>query len=164
MPIAWYDRNKSITRFLTANHRHMNAGVGFSLDNLTGCNNGPVYHSYGNSTPQSYANYQWLQSVRVFVNGTVAALVHNEFKGDFEGGPKSAYCSKRYKHGQATCEMWSTGLAVAFDGGQHFKLAQSPPKHLVAALPYTFVKDQPTAGYGAISSILRGADGAFCTC
>ena len=63
MPIAWFDRNTSTAWFLTSNHRHMNAGIGPSLDNLTRCNPGPVFHSTYNSTPQSYANYQWLQSV-----------------------------------------------------------------------------------------------------
>jgi hypothetical protein len=134
----------------------MNAGVGSSLDNLTGCEG--VFRSVHNTTPQSYANHQWLQSVRVFANGTVAGLVHNEFKGDFEGPP---YCSKTYKKGQPTCEIWSTGLAVSMDGGTKFKLAASPPQHLVASLPYEFLKDEPTAGYGALSSMLRGADGAF---
>ena len=126
----------------------MNAAAGSSLDNLTRCSAG-IFDSVGNSTPQSFANHQWLQSVRVFANGTVAGLVHNEFKGDMEGGP---YCSKRSKHGTPACEIWSTGAAVSVNGGGKFKLVASPPHHLVAALPYTFLKDEPTAGYGAFWS------------
>ena len=158
MVIAWYNRNKSITHLLAANHRHMNAGIGSSLDNITRCNAGPVFHSGHNSTPQSYANNQWLQSVRVFANGTVAGLVHNEFHGDLEGPP---FCRHRYKRGQPFCGLWSTGLAMAKDGGGHFDLVQHPPDHLVAALPYTYLENEPTAGYGALSSMLRGSDGAF---
>ena len=158
MVIAWYNRNKSIAYLMASNHRHMNAGIGTSIDNISRCNAGPVFFSVHNSTPQSYANNQWLQSVRVFANGTLAGLVHNEFHGDLEGPP---FCRHRYKRGQPFCGIWSTGLAIATDGGGHFDLIAHPPHHLVAALPYTYLANEPTAGYGAISSMLRGADGAF---
>jgi hypothetical protein len=59
------------------------------------------------------------------------------------------------------CEMWSTGLAVSHDGGDHFALVAPPPHHLVAALPVEFQVDQPLAGYGAISPLLPGSDGAY---
>jgi hypothetical protein len=82
-------------------------------------------------------------------------LAHNEFHGDHEGEP---YCSG---DSSAHCEVWSTGLAVSDDGGATFRLAASPPNHLVAAMPYRFEKDQPTSGYGAVSAMLPGNDGAF---
>ena len=50
---------------------------------------------------------------------------------------------------------------MSTDGGATFKLVASPPNHLVAALPHKFNWDEPISGYGAISPMLRGADGAF---
>jgi hypothetical protein len=91
--IAWYDRNTSSTYCLMSNRNHMNAGVGPSLDNITKCTQRPVFTSTQNSTPESFANDQWLQSVRVFANGTVAGLVHNEFHGAREG-KRLQYCSR----------------------------------------------------------------------
>ena len=98
---------------------------------------------------------QWLQSVLSFPNGSFVGLAHNEFHGDHEGEP---YCSGR---SSSHCEVWSTGLAVSHDGGASFQLAAKPPDHLVAAMPYTYEKDQRTSGYGAVSAMLPGDDGAF---
>ena len=50
---------------------------------------------------------------------------------------------------------------MSADGGTTFELVASPPNHLVAALPHKFNWDEPISGYGAISPMLRGADGAF---
>eukprot|EP01051_Picozoa_sp_SAG22_P021532 SAG22_NODE_4789_length_1163_cov_1.741541_1_plen_237_part_00 len=82
MPIAWHSRRTNTTFFMSADHRRMFAGTGPTLDNLTGCSARRVLTSFNASTPQSYANFQWLQSVRVFANNTAAGLVHNEFKGE----------------------------------------------------------------------------------
>jgi hypothetical protein len=56
-------------------------------------------------------------------------------------------------------ELWSTGLAITKDGGESWQLAAPPPRHLVAALPTKFTKDETWHGYGAISSMLQGDDG-----
>ena len=166
MPIAWYDRNASTVYFLTSNHRHSNAGVGPSLDNLTKCNAGPVFRSpvYGPPctkaacTPQSYANRQWLQSVRVFANGTAAALVHNEFHGA-DPDKHGAYCTR--DHASDECQINSVGLAASVNGGKSFHLVAAPPHHAIAAPPHEYAIDQKSMGYNAISTMLRGADGAF---
>jgi hypothetical protein len=170
MPIAWHSRRTNTTFFMSADHRRMFAGTGPTLDNLTGCSARRVLTSFNASTPQSYANFQWLQSVRVFANGTAAGLVHNEFKGEFPADTGPQYCSRHCADSSSwnwqgcrdsTCEIWSTGLATSTDATT-FELAAQPPQHLVAALPHMFVKDQPISGYGAISNGLqRGADGGF---
>lgn len=47
------------------------------------------------------------------------------------------------------------------DGGLHFAPMHAPPKHLVAALPYQYVRDQKMYGYFAPSNIVTGPDGAL---
>ena len=92
MPVVWHSRRTNTTRFLAADHTHMFAGTGPTLDSLSGCSTSPVFLSTYDSTPQSYANFQWLQSVRVLADGSVAGLLHNEFKGEF--APLGEYCSR----------------------------------------------------------------------
>lgn len=172
MPVAWFNRPENMTYFMAADHRHMYAGVAPTLQRAPAACSGRVMASHDahgyDSGPQSYANFQWLQSVRVFADGTAAALVHNEFKGEF--APLGEYCSRHCADGSPVnasgcrdviCEIWSTGLATSSDGGATFSLAAPPPAHLVAALPHEFSFDQPISGYGAISPALRGDDGAF---
>ena len=170
MPIAWHSRRANTTYLMSADHRRMFAATGPNLDTLRGCTPRRVLTSFNASTPQSYANFQWLQSVRVFANGTAAGLVHNEFKGEFPADTGSEYCSRHCADSSnwnwrgcrdQICEIWSTGLASSADAAM-FELAAAPPRHLVAALPHRYVKDQPISGYGAISNGLqRGADGGF---
>ena len=171
MPIAWFNRAENTTYFMSASHLHPHAGRGPSLDSIKYCS-APVFMSHDqhgyDSGPESYANFQWLQSIRVFANGTAAGLVHNEFKGEF--APLGTYCTRECADGSPVnasgcrdeiCELWSTGLALSTDGGVTFKLAAKPPQHLVAALPTKFSFDQAISGYGAVSPMLKSADGSF---
>jgi len=59
----------------------MRVSVGPSLDRLKhGCTRS-LFNSTLDTTPQSFANYQWLQSAHFLDDGTIVALVHNEFHG-----------------------------------------------------------------------------------
>ena len=171
MPIAWFNRRTNTSYFMSAQHERMQAGTASTLDDPPTSCSGNIFTSHDahgfDSGPQSYANFQWLQSVRVFANGTAAGLVHNEFKGEF--APLGQYCSKHCTDRSPVnasgcrdqiCELWSTGLASSRDGGTTFSMIAEPPHHLVAALPDQFAFDQPISGYGAISSMLCGADEA----
>lgn len=177
MPQAWYSRGTNTTYFMGASHARMVAGIGATLDEAPTACSGQIFngthdrHGY-ESGPQTYANFQWLQSVRVFADGTAAGLVHNEFKGEFSPWNDGRYCSKHCTDAgrdvnassgckNVICEIWSTGLAVSTNGGSSFELVATPPQHLVAALPHRYNFDSPISGYGAISSIMRGVDGAF---
>ena len=168
MPIAWVDSssstNASTSYFVTAVSKGIHPMTGTNLENLTRQCGQPIFNSTFTQVPSTYANSQWLQSVRVLRNGTGWGLVHNEFKAEFYGN--SAYCSCNDEYHNVSkcsnhCEMWSTGLAVTSDWGKHWELAAAPPGHLVASLPTKFAKDQPLAGYGAVSPMLRGEDGAY---
>jgi hypothetical protein len=171
MPIAWYNRRANTSYFMAALHERMVAATAPTLDRPPTACSGAILTSHDahgfDSGPQSYANFQWLQSIRVFANGTAAGLVHNEFKGEF--APLGKYCAKQCADRSpvnasgcrdVVCEIWSTGLASSTDGGTTFKLVANPPDHLVAALPHQYRWNQPISGYGAVSSMLCGADGA----
>ena len=76
--------------------------------------------------------------------------MHNEFKAEFYGNPAYCSCNDEYHNNSQCsnhCEMWSTGLALSHNGGKSWVMAAPPPKHLVAALPTQFTKDQRLAGY-----------------
>ena len=96
MPIAWFNRRTNTTFFMAASHLHMYAGIAPTLEEVPHACSGRLLTSHDvhgyESGPQSYANFQWLQSVRVFANGTAVGLVHNEFKGEF--APLGEYCSR----------------------------------------------------------------------
>lgn len=167
MPIAWFNRELNRSSLIAATSQGVHASVagGATLDELRHDCSRVVFNSSFGTSPTSFANRQWLQSVRLLPNGTAFGLVHNEFKGEFSGNTSYCSCVINATHRDPDCanhcELWSTGLAISHDGGEHFELAADPPGHLVAALPSRFAKDQQLAGYGAISTMLPGSDGAF---
>eukprot|EP00054_Salpingoeca_dolichothecata_P004815 m.32020 g.32020 ORF g.32020 m.32020 type:complete len:196 (-) comp14884_c0_seq1:73-660(-) len=140
MPIAWYSRQRNLTFFVSATSAGQHALTGSNLNSVTNNCSVTILNSTLNPLPNSFANYQWLQSVYQFRNGSIAALVHNEFHGFAE--PQLGYCSYNESRAGNRCNLWSTGLAVSHDGGSHFTLARSPPNHLVAAIPAQYEKDQ----------------------
>jgi hypothetical protein len=168
MPVAWRSpEDGGTTFFIAAVSAGIHAFEGPTLSSVRHKCGAPIFNSSFNETPESYANFQWLQAPHMFANGTGFGLVHNEFKSEFYPNA-SRYCScddHDHKHDcdphMARCELWSTGLALTADGGRSWRLAAQPPQHLVAALPTRYVKDESVHGYGAISPILRGGDGAY---
>ena len=76
MPIAWFNRRANTSYFMSAQHERMQAGTAPTLDEPPAACSGSIFSSHDahgfDSGPQSYANFQWLQSVRVFANGTAA--------------------------------------------------------------------------------------------
>lgn len=158
MPIAWFSRQTNQTSLVTANSQGVFPMVGSTLDDLTRNCTRVVFNSTFDLSPASFANYQWLQSVHLFPNGSAFALIHNEFHGWEVPGN---YCNLSGIELRAACNLWSTGLGISDDGGQTFHLARDPPAHRVASIPYQYQFDQPIAGYGAISDMLEGADGAY---
>ena len=125
-PIAWFNPRTNKSSFVSATGgaaTHAWVAPGMSLDNLKhdDCSR-VVFNSSNSLTPESYANYQWLQSVRLLANGSAFGLVHNEFKAEFIGNRDYCSCQENATHKDGgnctgvfghTCELWSTGLAVS---------------------------------------------------
>jgi hypothetical protein len=84
----------------------------------------------------------------------IYALVHNEYHG--------------WEHpGQCTsneafdCWYNAVTLAISSDGGASFQHPLTPPRHLVASYPETYVIDSGPSGAFSPTSIVKGADDAY---
>lgn len=80
--------------------------------------------------PALWEASEWVQGAAVAPDGSIHALVHNEWHPD-PGSPAGAYanCSK------PDCWVSYITEVVSRDGGQSFQHAAVPPHHLVASLP-----------------------------
>jgi hypothetical protein len=80
MPAAFHSRRENLTYFWGAVGVELRPSTGRTLDDLRhDCSVGSIFNATLAQTPQSWANYQWLQSVHILANGTAFALIHNEF-------------------------------------------------------------------------------------
>lgn len=102
-----------------------------------------VWNSTSSPDPSVYAtNDGFLDAVHSFGNGTIAALVHDEYPG------------MNYHNCNATpptwpyCWMVSLSLAVSHDWGSSWSHASPPPTNLVAALPYPYESSHTIFGWG----------------
>lgn len=160
--IAWHNRATNTSTFYGACHKDPHGATGTTLDDISArpvCTAVPVLKSFNNHTPESYANMQWLQSVRVFANGTAAGITHTEFHGELE--PLGKYCPHgRVRGDSGACMLFSAGLAKSNDL-KTFHQARSPPDHLIAAPANKFILGQPEDGVGPISPMLLSDDGYY---
>jgi hypothetical protein len=131
--------------------------IGPSLDELSvDCR--VVHLGEGGLTPPSvYANGAWMSAEYRLGNGTVRALIHNEYHGIRNDPPD---CSAGM--GDLDCWMGSITSAVSTDDGDTYLNQPAPPGHLVAALPYPYERDWGAQGYQNPSNILLSPiDGHF---
>jgi hypothetical protein len=157
MPIAWHNPVSNQSYLISSTDCTFPA-IGPNLDHVSGqhdCDASP-YIAGNESTPWSYNNHQWLQSVRVFPNGTGFAFVHNEFHGEQPPHNRS-YCSFDGKTSTGQCILWSTDLATTKNGGATWQLALAP----VITLPRPYAKDAAIAGYGELGGVLHNHDGFY---
>ena len=112
------------------------------------------WNSTQSPVESDYAAAQWLDSPFVFPNGTVIALVHNEYP-DNSTWRTSKNCTRGYPY----CWQASVGLAISQDWGLTWGLAAPPPGHLVAAVPYKVNASQLASGWGDPSNIFLGPGG-----
>ena len=145
MPAAYYSSVTNLTYMWAAVSGGIRPNVGLGprgLDAMSHDCQRVLFNSSFLPTPESYANFQWLQSAHLFDNGTGFALVHNEFHGWTVPGA-ARYCSYNHTahppHGTnlgGICNMWSTGVAQTTDGGESWQLVSKPPAHRVFSTPY----------------------------
>jgi hypothetical protein len=151
VPIAWNNPINNKTYLISATDCTF-AGVAASLHGVRGkheCSASP-YVAGREPAPWTYDNHQWLQSVRIFPDGTGFALVHNEFHGE-QPPHNSSWCSFKGKTSTGQCILWSSDIATTRDGGTSFQLKHAP----VITLPRRYLKDAAKAGYGVLGQIQR---------
>lgn len=151
VPIAWHNPRTNLSSLIAATDCTF-AAKGIDLWNIHGthaCEEPQAYESPLQPQPWTFQNHQWLQSVRVYPNGTGFAFVHNEFHG--EQPPHNDSCCSFYREltPNQNCVLWSADLVVTHNGGQTWKLTASP----AIALPRTYEKDMPLEGYGVLGQI-----------
>ncbi len=127
--------------------------VGPSLDRLTHpCDE--TMTSGNDADPARFNDREWLAAPYTEDGQTVYALVHEEYHGwEHPGG-----C-----HSDSFLKCWynAVTLAVSRDGGDSFRHARPPPRHLVAAVPYRYVPDDGPYGLFDPSNIVRDEDDGY---
>ena len=131
--------------------------IGSSLNTLSiDCT---VIHLAGGrwTPPESYANGSWLTAAYRMPDGSVRALLHNEYHGSLTTPPD---CSAGM--GDQDCWMSSITSAVSTDNGDSYTYQPAAPGHLVAALPYPYEPDWGAQGFQNPTDILfNPADGRY---
>lgn len=107
-----------------------------------------VWNSTASPDPSLYStNDGFLDATHSFGNGTVVALLHDEYPG------------MNYHNCNATpptwpyCWMVSVSLAISNDFGRTWAHASPPPSNLVAALPYPYESSHTIFGWGDTGGI-----------
>jgi hypothetical protein len=113
--------------------------------------------------PSMYDGSEWVQGAAVAPDGSVHALVHNEWHPD-PGTPahKFANCSK------PDCWISFITMVVSRDGGQTFQHSAPPPHHLVVSMPGKYHdglagtgNGMPPFGFQNPSNIMRSPKDGF---
>ena len=113
-----------------------------------------VMNSRFDADPAKYADHEWLAAPYTDDGRTVYSLVHDEYQGQTHPGrcPSGVYLK---------CWYNSLTLAVSRDGGRTFSHAGTPPRHLVASVPYTYEPDAGPYGYFAPSNLVLNRDDGY---
>lgn len=113
-----------------------------------------VLNSTLSPDPAAYASDEFLDATWSFGNGTVVALLHDEYPGG-----KFANCTHE---GWPACWTVSLSLGISVDGGRSWAHASPPPSNLVAAVPYEYEDSTTIFGWGDTGGIVRDPrDGFF---
>ena len=115
--------------------------------------------------PQVYASNEFIHSTYSFNNGTVVALLHDEFPGmNYNRSDGSPWCTlNSTERHWPYCWTVSISLAVSQDWGRTWQRPLPPPANLVAAVPYAYESTRTIFGWGDMGGIVPGPDGYFYT-
>jgi len=115
-----------------------------------------VHNASKDSNPANYAANEFLDATYSYGNGTVIAILHDEYPGD------------NYDNCSVTPKTWpscwtvSLSLAISQDYGRSWAHTSPPPTNLVAAVPYPYESTRTIFGWGDTGGILRDPrDGIF---
>ena len=154
---------------LTLSHYVNRQMIGPSLNQLTvNCN--ITYSSDSNADPAAYDDQEWIASPYTFDGKTVYALIHDEYHGwDHPGEcssqghpirPKLTAIPSGLGAFDPTCWYNAVTLGTSTDSGTTYTHA-TPPAHLAASVPYTYVPNTGPYGYFSPSDIIRGPGGYY---
>jgi hypothetical protein len=149
-PRAYRDYQNNV--HLISSHYVARGMVGANLDDVRhDCK--VLFRSSEDPDPTHFLDKNWITSLYTEDGRTVFALMHTEYQGDTHAG----MCGKQpgTVHSQ-DCTWTSITYAVSRDGGQSFQ-EPTPPKNLVAALPYPYDKNSTVGmwGFDSPTNILK---------
>ena len=127
-------RNSSgVVHLYSSENQGSRASVGRELNGSLARDCNVFYNSSATANkpdPALFEAAEWVQGAGVAPDGSIHALVHNEWHPD-PGSAAGAYanCSK------PDCWVSYITAVVSRDGGKSFQHAAPPPHHLVASLP-----------------------------
>lgn len=127
---------------------------GNSLFNVTRRDCQPSWNSSQNLDPALYTDAEWPTSTYILPNGTVIAMVHNEYHG--VSHPHHCPPNVTFPY----CMQFATGLLVSHDSGHHWEYARPPPHHIVATVPYPYQASNLASGWGDPTNIVE-SDGYY---
>ena len=112
--------------------------------------------------PSRYASSEFIHSTYSFHNGTVVALLHDEFPGmNYNQSGGASWCNITTGPRWPRCWTVSVSLAVSQDWGRSWQRPLPPPANLVAAVPYPYESTRTIFGWGDMGGITPGPDGFF---
>ena len=127
-----------------------------------------IYTSDGNADPAAYDDQEWITSPWTPDGTKVFGLVHDEYQGWTHPGqcasqgqpsrPKLTIIP--FAGFDPTCWYNSITTVTSTNGGLSYTHA-TPPNHLTASVPYTYVANTGPYGYFNPSNIVRRSDGYF---
>jgi len=115
-----------------------------------------VFTSERDADPANFNDAEWIGSFYTEDGETVYALIHNEHHGWEHAGQCTAAPGNEFE-----CWYNAVTLAKSSDSGTSYQHPQTPPDHLIAALPYQYEDRAGPYGMMNPSNIVRGADGAY---
>ena len=121
-----------------------------------------LFNKTNSPDPSLYASNEFIHSTWSFNNGTVVALLHDEFPGmNFNQSDGAPWCNITTGPRWPRCWTVSISLAVSQDWGRSWQRPLPPPANLVAAVPYPYESSRTIFGWGDMGGITRGPDGFF---
>jgi hypothetical protein len=109
--------------------------------------------------PDNFDNQEWLTSPYAMDNGSVYALVHNEYHAWEYGGPPDQ-CASGAPGDGLVLQCWynSITLAKSENGGISYSKVLPAPNHRVATFPYKWEPDKGPSGYFQPTNIVKNDD------
>ena len=121
-----------------------------------------LFNKTNSPDPALYATDEFIHSTFSFDNGTVVALLHDEFPGmNYNKSDGTPWCNVTTGARWPRCWTVSISLAVSEDWGRTWLRPLPPPANLVAAVPYPYESTRTIFGWGDMGGITPGPDGWF---
>jgi hypothetical protein len=129
---------------------------------------GVTMSSHLDADPARYDDSEWIDSPYTLDGTNVVALVHEEYHGWDHPGmcsetpnpPRRSSSPAPIAGFDPACWYNAITLATSSDGGATYTHA-TPPRQLLASVPYPYIQDTGPYGYFEPSNIIRRSDGYF---